>query len=308
MMGIHSLRPIRRYFYKYFYLAHTALMPIIVVFLWLHMWPENYLFPIPITFGVFMVYVKWSSFRSRRILRSSVHGSFVKMEIEKIPGSNDGGDHANVYMPSLDLISFHPFCFYNTESSSVFLIKSYKNWTKKLHKKVNSSIISNSAIGNLRINGPYHSLLRYVTFFQRIVLFGAGGGVVPMVSALNSIAMSETISEKAESIDFIFISPNVEEVTLVDDEIKAMCANEPAKMSHLESKINKHLFATKRDGRPDTTKLIPEILKNLLSEKEEVGFFFCGPLKLDLSVKKSLVALQLKNPFKLKTFFMEADY
>lgn len=308
LMGFHSIRFIRRKKYFIFYIAHMLIAPVVIVFLWLHLHEEFYLFTLPLTVTFFFVVLRWISFKRIRIISTESSHSFTRLETEKIPNSNDGGDHVKLYCRKLGLLESHPFTFFNKKNSSVFLIKAYKGWTNRLKLKIAERLLTNFNISNinksytLRYSGPMKSVLRNVKNYDHLILFGAGGGMTPMLSALNIVASNQFFCKKIKRIELFLSSRAESDMDFMEKEINKIIQDSP--ITDLKDKVFLHRFVTGINGRP---KIKEEILK-LIEKKKTYGFFFCGPYLMTLKLRSILASVNVSNGFRINQFYLESEY
>lgn len=306
MMGLHSIRFIRRKFYFLFYIAHMMVAPLVIVFFWLHLHEKYYLFAVPLTVSYFFVVVRWISFKRLRTISCTTGGSFVRLETEKIPKSNDGGDHVQLYCRKLGVLESHPFTFFNKKNSTVIIIKPFKRWTKKLKEKVADRLISNNDLNNtfkFRYRGSVNSVLENVKNYDHLILFGGGGGICPMISALNLIASNKHLCKQTKRIDLLLVVRGEDDMSFLVNEIQDII-DESADKDELENKVFLHRFTTSLKGRPKIKKEIA----SLIQKGKTYGFFFCGPFLMTLKTRKFIAEINLKNGFRINQFFLESEY
>ncbi|UJR38252.1 hypothetical protein I4U23_030925 [Adineta vaga] len=166
------------------------------------------------------------------------------------------GNYINICLPKIAKTEWHPFTISSSPERKDIIqlnIMKQKNWTKKVydhfHKRLATELTDitfenghqnmNSDIGEIRfsaddpeaiicIEGPFSTCTSYIFDHEHVVLIGAGIGVTPSISALDSLIQRlqkercvcpncDTISynherlnsQKLKKVDFIWINREV---------------------------------------------------------------------------------------------------
>ena len=145
---------------------------------------------------------------SQEALRSGV----VRLEVERPTGFRFGaGDYVFLRIPAIARGEWHPFTISSAPENDTlsFHVRSLGNWTAALREKVESAS-SNSAAMRVHVDGPYGSPSAPIFQSRFAVLIGAGIGVTPFASVLESIVLrgngASNEASKLEKAHFFWLN------------------------------------------------------------------------------------------------------
>ncbi len=121
---------------------------------------------------------------SARALRSGV----TALEIAKPPGfAFQPGDYCFVRIPAIARHEWHPFTISSApeRATVAFHVRSLGNWTAALRRRVESG----GGALEAHLDGPYGSPSAHIFESKNAVLIGAGIGVTPFASVLESLVL-----------------------------------------------------------------------------------------------------------------------
>jgi predicted ferric reductase/Ca2+-binding EF-hand superfamily protein len=133
--------------------------------------------------------------RARRAPESAVlaaeplRSGVVRLEVARPPGfAFQAGDYAFLRLPTIAKREWHPFTISSAPERDVlvFHVRSLGNWSGALRRAVERDP---SALGVAHVDGPYGSPSGHVFRSRFPVLIGAGIGVTPFASILESIVL-----------------------------------------------------------------------------------------------------------------------
>lgn len=130
--------------------------------------------------------------RARVISAITLRSGVTRLELAKPPGfSHRAGDYVFVRLPEVARHEWHPFTLSSApESQSLTMhVRSLGNWTTALRSFVEQRSPDQDIIAYL--DGPYGSPSRHLFEARFAVMIGAGIGVTPFASILESIAQHE---------------------------------------------------------------------------------------------------------------------
>ncbi len=192
VMWVFALGPIRRsHRFELFYFTHLLYIVWLVVAI-AHAPSFAVLAGIPILgFAVEQVIRRVrrappSDVVSCEALRSGV----TRLEIARPPGFVfNAGDYAFVRIPSIARAEWHPFTISSApeREALVFYVRALGNWTAALHQRATEAQKDGPAVAY--IDGPYGSPSGHIFQSKCAVLIGAGIGVTPFASVLESIVL-----------------------------------------------------------------------------------------------------------------------
>jgi NAD(P)H-flavin reductase/Ca2+-binding EF-hand superfamily protein len=139
-----------------------------------------------------------------RILKSeALRSGVIRLELEKPPGFDFGpGDFAFIRVPAIAKREWHPFtvsCAPERGTLS-FHIRSLGNWTGALRRHVEEHPNDPSLVA--LVDGPYGSPTAHIFKSRHAVLIGAGIGVTPFASVLESLVMrANGVSKRPSSLE-----------------------------------------------------------------------------------------------------------
>jgi predicted ferric reductase/Ca2+-binding EF-hand superfamily protein len=133
---------------------------------------------------------------SSQALRSGV----TRLELEKPQGFRSGpGDYVFLRVPAIARREWHPFTISSApeRDSLTFHIRSLGNWTRALRQRVEASPDAEGLVAY--VDGPYTSPTAPIFESRFAVLIGAGIGVTPFASVLESLVLRANGSTSAPS-------------------------------------------------------------------------------------------------------------
>jgi NADPH oxidase 5 len=130
--------------------------------------------------------------RAQVISTITLRSGVTRLELAKPPGfAHRAGDYVFVRLPAVARHEWHPFTLSSapeTESLTIH-VRSLGNWTNALRSFVEQRGENEDIVAYL--DGPYGSPSRHLFEARFAVMIGAGIGVTPFASILESIAQSE---------------------------------------------------------------------------------------------------------------------
>jgi predicted ferric reductase/Ca2+-binding EF-hand superfamily protein len=260
---------------------------------------------------------------SAQPLRSGV----TRLEIRRPPGFNHrAGDYLFLRVPSIARHEWHPFTITSAPESAVFTVhaRSLGNWTAALRQRAEEQRKRATAEEIVaRVDGPYGSPTGHVFESRYAVLIGAGIGVTPFASILESIVLRAngsggrpTSLEKAhffwlnrDRYSFEWFATLLRELERTDGagvlavNIWMTGGRAGAHSAALElaraashAAGDKDLFTGLRTktnvGRPDWGAELQAVAKEHAGQKVDV--FFCGPPALGRTVRREAVRLGMR--------------
>ena len=139
---------------------------------------------------------KAASVFSSQALRSGV----TRLELEKPAGFHAGpGDYVFLRIPAIARHEWHPFTISSApeRDSLTFHVRSLGNWTRVLRERVEASPDAEGLVAY--VDGPYTSPTAPIFESTVAVLIGAGIGVTPFASVLESLILRANGSSPAPS-------------------------------------------------------------------------------------------------------------
>ena len=127
-----------------------------------------------------------SAILSSEALRSGV----TRLEVARPPGMRFApGDYCFLRIPAVAKREWHPFTISSAPERDhlVFHVRSLGNWTSALRSRVESTPNERGLVAY--VDGPYGSPSAHIFQSPIVVLIGAGIGVTPFASVLESIAL-----------------------------------------------------------------------------------------------------------------------
>ena len=131
--------------------------------------------------------------RAQVISAITLRSGVTRLELAKPPGFvHRAGDYVFVRLPEVARHEWHPFTLSSApESRSLTMhVRSLGNWTNALRSLVEQHGAASQDIV-VYLDGPYGSPSRHLFEARFAVMIGAGIGVTPFASILESIAQSE---------------------------------------------------------------------------------------------------------------------
>ncbi len=253
--------------------------------------------------------------RLRRRARSSaivstwpLRSGVTRVEIAKPPGFTfDPGDYVFLRIPGIARHEWHPFTISSApeQKSLTFHVRSLGNWTAALRRR--SEETRDTAGLPTYIDGPYGSPSAHIFASRVAVLIGAGIGVTPFASVLESIVLRSNAptaerTSKLEWVHFFWLNRDqysfewfrallskLEELdkrnvlnihlcmTGARTGVTAFGLELAREIMHASgrSDIVTGLRTKTHMGHPDWETMLGEIKR--IHEGEKVDVFFCGP-------------------------------
>jgi predicted ferric reductase/Ca2+-binding EF-hand superfamily protein len=142
-------------------------------------------------FGVEQIYRRTRRAPESQVLASSALRSGVtELEIARPPGFHFGpGDYVFLRIPAIARHEWHPFTISSAPEREhlTFHVRSLGNWTSALRRRVEST--EGDPTLAAYIDGPYGSPSAHIFRSRYAVLIGAGIGVTPFASVLESLVL-----------------------------------------------------------------------------------------------------------------------
>ena len=259
--------------------------------------------------------------RSATALRSGV----TRLEVARPAGfAHAAGDYAFVRVPAIAGHEWHPFTISSAPEapSLTFHVRSLGNWTAALRRRVEDG-------GPLtaHLDGPYGSPTRHLFESRYAVMIGAGIGVTPFASVLESIALREGPIGVLEKAHFFWLARDQSSfewfaALLASLETKKhaerldlhvhMTGGRPGlsaaglevarELLHAEGRADlvTGLQTKTHMGHPDWTAELSKI--KALHAPEVVHVFFCGPEGLARTIEG--ICHRLAMPFREERFLV----
>ena len=258
---------------------------------------------------------------SRMQALSGLSSGVTRLELECPPGFRQRpGDYAFLRIPHLARHEWHPFTISSAPGGDrlCFHIRSEGNWTKSLRQMADNRHALEEVIVN--IDGPFGTPSRSIFGARYAVLVGAGIGVTPFASVLESMVSSAYAGEnQLEKLYFFWLNRDsrsfewfaellllVEQMDhrqLVDIQIcmtggrgniAALALNLARNLSHEIGKPDwvTGLRTQTRVGAPDFDSELAVIAAR--HAPEPVDVFFCGPPGLGRKLSASCRRLALR--------------
>lgn len=241
---------------------------------------------------------------SAHALRSGV----TRLELARPAGFTFGaGDFAFVRIPAIAKHEWHPFTISSAPESAnlTFHIRSLGNWTATLHEHV----AQRKGELHAYVDGPYGTPSKHIFQARFAVLIGAGIGVTPFASVLESIVLRAGGASPApsalEKVHFFWLNrdqvsfewfrgllsrlESIDRNALVETHL--CMTHAPTGMTAFGLELARELMAAAgrsdfftglrtrtHTGRPDWESMLGEIAKRHAPAKVDV--FFCGPYAL----------------------------
>jgi predicted ferric reductase len=136
-----------------------------------------------------------TSITQSQALRSGV----TKLEVERPKGFDFGaGDYAFLRIPEVARHEWHPFTISSApeKGTLTFHVRSLGNWTSALRRRVETE---SDAPLHAYVDGPYGSPSEGIFRREVVVLIGAGIGVTPYASVLESLVLRSNGKSSLES-------------------------------------------------------------------------------------------------------------
>jgi NADPH oxidase 5 len=242
-------------------------------------------------------------YAGRMLTLSGLSSGVTRLEVECPPGFEPHpGDYAFLRIPHLARYEWHPFTISSAPGKSLYFhVRSEGNWTKSLRRMADDRDALEEVIVN--IDGPFGTPSRSIFGARYAVLIGAGIGVTPFASVLESMVSQAYAGEnQLEKLYFFWLNRDsrsfewfaellmrVEEMDhrkLVDIQIcmtggrgnvAALALNLARNLSHEIGKPDwvTGLRTQTRVGAPDFDAELSVIAAR--HAPEPVDVFFCGP-------------------------------
>jgi predicted ferric reductase/Ca2+-binding EF-hand superfamily protein len=136
-----------------------------------------------------------SAVRSKRALRSGV----TRLEIERPPGLTfRAGDYCFLCIPAIARHEWHPFTISSAPERDrlVFHVRSLGDWTNALRRRAEADGDKEELVAY--VDGPYGSPSTRIFDTRFAVLIGAGIGVTPFASVLESLVLRQRAARPAK--------------------------------------------------------------------------------------------------------------
>ncbi|HEY8072722.1 MAG TPA: EF-hand domain-containing protein [Labilithrix sp.] len=234
-------------------------------------------------------------------LRSGV----TRLEITRPPGFVFGaGDYVFLRLPALARHEWHPFTISSAPEAEnlAFHVRSLGNWTSALRRHAEEKRSEPLAV---HVDGPYGSPSAHIFASKHAVLVGAGIGVTPFASVLESVVLranGEGRPSSLEKVHFFWLNrdpysfewfrgllsrlEDADEKRMLDIHLCMTGARTGVTAFGLElareimhaagrSDLVTGLRTKTHMGKPDWEKMLGDIAKQHAPDRVEV--FFCGP-------------------------------
>jgi NAD(P)H-flavin reductase/Ca2+-binding EF-hand superfamily protein len=270
--------------------------------------------------------IEWALRQRRRIQASPVLGlsglssGVTRLEVECPPGFEaHAGDYAFLRIPALARHEWHPFTISSAPGKTLrFHIRSEGDWTSSLRRLTNEPDAAARMVVNL--DGPFGTPSGNIFGARFAVLIGAGIGVTPFASVLESMVLRAYAGQsELEKLYFFWLNRDsrsfewfaelllrVEQMDhrqMVDikvcmtggrGNIAALALNLARNLSHEIGKpdLVTGLRTQTLVGAPDFDRELSEIATR--HAPEPVDVFFCGPPGLGRKVRQSCRRLALR--------------
>jgi len=264
---------------------------------------------------------------TRLLSLSGLSSGVTRVEVERPPGFvQRPGDYAFLRIPRLARFEWHPFTISSAPGAErlCFHIRTEGDWTKALRRMADDRDALEEVVVN--IDGPFGTPTRSIFGARHAVLVGAGIGVTPFASVLESmVARAYAGENQLEKLYFFWLNRDsrsfewfaelllqVEQTDhrqLVDVQIcmtggrgnvAALALNLARNLSHEIGKPDwvTGLRTQTRVGAPDFDVELAAIVER--HAPEPVDVFFCGPPGLGRKLSASCQRLGL--PFHQEVF------
>jgi predicted ferric reductase/Ca2+-binding EF-hand superfamily protein len=309
LFSLPSVRKAGRF--ELFYFAHFGYVFWFVLAL-LH-GPRFWMFaavPVLLFFAEWVVRSQRRAERCALVKLSGLSSGVSRLEVERPPDfEHRAGDYAFVKIPALARHEWHPFTISSApgKSSLTFHVRSEGDWTSSLRKLADDPLMAGPDARLLvHVDGPFGTPSAHVFESRYAVLVGAGIGVTPFASVLESLLLRANAGEiRLEKLYFFWLNRDsrsftwfaelllyleqMDEKRIVDVRVcmtggrsntSAMALNLARNLAH---DIGKPDFVTglstqTRLGAPDFDQELGEIAAR--HAPEDVDVFFCGPPSL----------------------------
>lgn len=221
------------------------------------------------------------------------------------------GDYVFLKIPGISRFEWHPFTISGGTAGDDFFtlhIRASGNWTRALHKLMSLPVTQRRL--PVVIDGPYGTPSGRVGRHNHVVLVGAGIGVTPYASVLQSLLVSN--KEKPKRVFFYWLNRGQKSFAWFASLLGELEAKKKGKRLSLnvymtDAKINPTmgllsvamalagksrkvdlvtgLKTATKFGRPDWYQIFSGISRELGAKA--VTVFFCGPYSLGRSVHKA---------------------
>ncbi|HET7544581.1 MAG TPA: EF-hand domain-containing protein [Polyangiaceae bacterium] len=258
---------------------------------------------------------------SRMLSLSGLSSGVTRLELQLPPGFEaKAGDYAFLRIPHLARFEWHPFTISNAPGCDrlCFHIRSEGDWTQSLRQMADDRDALEEVVVN--IDGPFGTPSRSIFAARHAVMIGAGIGVTPFASVLESmVARAYARESQLEKLYFFWLSRDsrsfewfaelllkVEQTDhrqLVDIQIcmtggrgnvAALALNLARNLSHEIGKPDwvTGLRTQTRIGAPDFDAELAVIAER--HAPNPVDVFFCGPPGLGRKLSASCQRLSLR--------------
>ena len=263
---------------------------------------------------------KVTAVESLHALRSGV----TRLQIRKPAGFvHRAGDYLFLRLPEIARHEWHPFSITSAPESAALTVhvRALGNWTKALRKRAESA----PSVGALPVyvDGPYGSPSGHVFESRVAVLVGAGIGVTPFASILESIVLrANRRSERAPSLErahffwlnrdqysFEWFAALLAELERIDGagvlDVNIWMTGGRAGAASAALELARELSRAAGDpdvvtglrtkthmGRPDWDETLRQIARE--HAPETVDVYFCGPPALGRIVRRASVRANMR--------------
>jgi predicted ferric reductase len=279
-----------------------------------------------------------AAFAVERGLRARVRGARVaildvealrsgvtRIELERPAGFvARAGDYAYLNLPQLARHEWHPFTISSAPECDtlVFHVRSLGNFTSALRQWAERSRAGGGELGTAQLDGPHGTPSGRIFASRHVVLIGAGIGVTPFASVLESVVLrgqdAESQHSALEKVHFFWLNrdqysfewfaellaelEHKDRGRLLDLHICMTGGRTGATAVGLELARRAHhaqgapdvvtgLSQLTRMGHPDWQTVLSEIVERHAPDRVEV--FFCGPLGLGKKLSAICERLQM---------------
>jgi predicted ferric reductase/Ca2+-binding EF-hand superfamily protein len=254
---------------------------------------------------------------------TSLSSKVSRLRLATPPGfSYRAGDYALLKIPSLPSREWHPFTISSAPESGelTFHVRALGNWTDALYTLAEQRRArSQTAPIAVHLDGPYGSPSSYVLAQRHAVMIGAGIGVTPFASVLDSLVTRKNAGDlELEKLYFYWLSADQrsfdwfrdllleleqkDQKSLVDIRIflsrarasfAALALNLARDLAHDVGRPDAFtgLRAQTRVGEPDFERELREIAERHAPDKVDV--FYCGRPELGRKLRKICTRLGL---------------
>jgi ferredoxin-NADP reductase/Ca2+-binding EF-hand superfamily protein len=123
---------------------------------------------------------------------SALRSGVTRLEIARPPGFTfDPGDYVFLRIPKIAKHEWHPFTISSApeKEALAFHVRSLGNWTGALRRRIEANADTSDLVAH--VDGPYGSPSAHIFDARFAVLIGAGIGVTPFASLLESFVLRE---------------------------------------------------------------------------------------------------------------------